>query len=486
VPEIRGAATIHVDETVSATRVHVPAPAPKVFDRKFIFLILFTALLINAGMVLGVLPKVASPLAVTYSMGFGDLYDLIAKNLDQGNGYRVEPDMGETMLREPGYPFLLSAAFKLGGYGIQQARMVCVLLAFGAALVLFRLTRKITENAVAALIAAVLFLLYPGILIAETRAGIEVPSILTVLLFMLVLYSAVDKGSIWRYGSAGLLLGVAVLTRSEVMVFPLVLLGYLLLAAKGWAERVKVAEGIALLGVGALIVMSPWIIRNYLLVHQLVPSATVAGVAAQEGLYTCENAATGESFALGQTRAGYERADFAMQMGKPFLGQYYQLFYTPQDEFAFNQVLLRHVSSEYRNDPKLMAGCAAKNLLFNFWFLGKTLQSTLANLAMQVPLLGLALGGVVVLWRRGLLRKADLVLLYILYIPPLHAVIIAHARHSMLIVPFLAIFAAVCLVSFWPALRMQSSGLDSKPSPPPAATKPPVADHLSLATCHQS
>ena len=50
--------------------------------------------------------------------------------------------MGKTMLREPGYPLLLAAVFKLGGYGLQQARLVCVLLAFGAALFLLRLTPK--------------------------------------------------------------------------------------------------------------------------------------------------------------------------------------------------------------------------------------------------------------------------------------------------------------------------------------------------------
>ena len=79
-----------------------------------------------------------------------------------------------------------------------------------------------------------------------------------------------------------------------------------------------------------------------------------------------------------------------------------------------------------------------------------------------------------ILWRRGLLRKAGIVLLYILYIPAVHAAIIAHARHSVLIVPFLAIPAAICLVSAWRALlrnaefrpepfrkcrRCQSSGL---------------------------
>src|SRR5205823_2298745 len=152
-------------------------------------------------------------------------------------------------------------------------------------------TRKITGDTTTALAAALLFLLYPGILVAEARAGIEIPSIFTVLLFMLVLYSAVKKGCLWRYWAAGLLLGVAVLVRSEVLLFPLFLLVYLLVVTRGWVERRKVLERLAVLAFAAAVVMSPWIIRNYLLVREFVPTATVAGVAAQEGLYTCENAA---------------------------------------------------------------------------------------------------------------------------------------------------------------------------------------------------
>jgi 4-amino-4-deoxy-L-arabinose transferase-like glycosyltransferase len=454
--EIQRSAAIHVDDGEPAARIRVPAPEP--FSWKSIFLILFAALLANAAIVLVGLPEVRSALAPTYSMGFGDLYDLIAKNLDQGNGYRVEPAMGNTMLREPGYPLLLAAVFKLGGYGIQQARVACVLLAFGAALLLLRLTRKITGDAMTALAAALLFLLYPGILVAEARAGIEIPSIFTVLLFMLVLYSAVEKGCLWRYWAAGLLLGVAVLVRSEVLLFPLLLLVYLLLAVRGWVEGRKVVERIAVLALGAVVVISPWITRNYVLVHEFVPTATVAGVAAQEGLYTCENAAPAEPFVEGQTRAGLERAELATQLGMPFIGPYYQLFYTPHDEIAFNHALLNHVSTEYRSHPALLARCAAKNLFFNFWFLGKGRQSTLLNVIVQAPLLGLALGGVAVLRKRGLLRKAGIVLLYILYIPAVHAPIIAHARHSMLIVPFLATLAAAFLVSAWRARRMQNSG----------------------------
>jgi hypothetical protein len=202
--------------------------------------------------------------------------------------------------------------------------------------------------------------------------------------------------------------------------------------------------------------MSPWIIRNYRLVRKFVPTATVAGVAAQEGLYTCENGSSGQPFFLAQTRAGLERAQLANQLGLPFKGPYYQLFYTPQDEITFNQALLRGVSNEYRSHPELLARCATKNLFFNFWFLGKTRRSTLLNIVVQAPLLGLALAGVVVLWKRRVLRKTAIILLYILYIPAVGSLIIAHARHSMLIVPFLAILAAASLVSAWRALRMKS------------------------------
>jgi 4-amino-4-deoxy-L-arabinose transferase-like glycosyltransferase len=456
-------AAIHVDDAKAAARVLVAAP--KTVSRKSIFLILFAALLVNAAVVLVGLPTVSRPLALTsgmtawYSMNFGDLYDAIAKNLDEGNGYRVDASTGLTMLREPGYPLMLAAAFKLGGYGIEPARVVCVLLAFGTALLLVPLARKITGDAMVATAAALLFLLYPGTLVAEARAGVEIPSIFTVVLFMLVLYNAVEKGSLLRYCAAGLLLGMAVLVRSQALLFPLLLFVYLLIfASKSTSERVKIALRIAALGLGAVVVMSPWIIRNYRLVHKLVPTATVAGVAAQEGLYTCKNTSAVESFSIAQTEAGFERERFAKQLGIPSVGPYYQLFYTPQDEVAFNQALLSSVSTEYRSHPELLARCAAKNLFFNFWFLGKSQQSAPLNVLVQVPLLGLALAGFVVLWKRSLLHKAGIVLLYILYIPVVQAPIIAHTRHSMLIVPFLAILGAVSLVSAWRGLRMHNSG----------------------------
>jgi 4-amino-4-deoxy-L-arabinose transferase-like glycosyltransferase len=391
-------------------------------------------------------------------MQFGDLYDFIAKNLAQGYGYRVEPYMGDTMLREPGYPLLIAAMYKVGGYSNQMPRLACILLAFAAALILLRLTRNITGNWTVALIAALLFLLYPGILVAEARAGNDIPCVFAMVLFMDVLYRAVGKGSLWLYGVAGLLLGIAALIRSEVLLFPLFLLGYFIFTSQGWGARVKAVLRTGAIVVGTLVAMSPWIIRNYVLVHEFVATDTLGGVAEQEGLFTCEHLSQYDGFHSAQRAAGRERAEIARQLGLQFEGSYYyQFFYTPQDEMKFNRALQSRVLAEYRSHPEILVGCSAQNLFYKFWFLGKTPQATQMNMLVQFPLLVIAFGGLIVLYVLGLLRNAAIILLYIAYVQIIHAPIIAHARHSMLVVAFLAVPSAVFLEWVWQLLRRQWS-----------------------------
>ena len=435
------------------------APVP----RYLTFTLLIVGLLVNTAIVLVVLPGTGgvipdAPGHVAYSLQFGDLYDFIAKNLAQGYGYRVEPYMGDTILREPGYPLLIAAMYKIGGNGNQVPRLACILLAFGAALILLRLTRKITGDRAIALIAALLFLLYPGTLVAEARAGNDIPCVFTMLLFMAALYWAVEKENPWLYGIAGLLLGGAALVRSEVMLFPLFPLAYFLFTSKGWGARCKVVLRMAALAIGTLVAMSPWIIRNYLLVHEFVATDTLGGVAEQEGLYTCEHLSQYDGFYAAQRAAGLERAKVARQLGLQFEGSYYyQFFYTPQDEVKFNHALQNHVVAEYRSHPEVLVGCSAENLFYKFWFLGKTPQATQVNMLVQLPLLVMAFGGVIVLYALELLRKAAIFLLYIVYVPIIHAPVIAHARHSMLVFAFLAVPAAVFLAWAWHVLRTRLS-----------------------------
>ncbi|MGH7488609.1 MAG: hypothetical protein ACREMY_23870, partial [bacterium] len=109
-------------------------------------LCLLAAFLLQAAILFIVMPTLSGSLSPEYGVGFGDLYDLIANNLLQGNGYRIEANMGQTMMREPGYPLFLVCVFKIGGYHIEAARLANLVLATGIVFMMMRLTRKVTND----------------------------------------------------------------------------------------------------------------------------------------------------------------------------------------------------------------------------------------------------------------------------------------------------------------------------------------------------
>jgi len=409
-------------------------------------IVLLAAFLVTAAILFLIVPNLDAIFAYRYGVGFADGYDLIASDLAHGSGYRWQTNMGETMMREPGYPLFLAGVFKAGGYHIEAARWANWLLTIGIACMIMRLTRMVTDDRSAALIASVLFLFHPGTLIAEARGGVEILFIFVAFVFMLALHGAVEEGNLWRYFAAGLGLGVVVQVRSTPLVFPVLLLLYLGFTANSPRERLRAVLNVAILALGMAMVMAPWVIRNYLLVHEFVPVATLQGVALQEGQLTCQNLSLGGDFYRVGREAGRERGELASSLGLRFEGaEYFQFFYDPRDEWAFNNLLLQRAREEYIRHPGLLAACIGKNL-FNFWFLGKTWQVTELNVLIQAPLLALALSGLHLLRKRGLLSKMGIVLTFVLSIVAVHLPIVAEARYSIPVFAFLTIPASVSIV----------------------------------------
>ncbi|HYW38878.1 MAG TPA: glycosyltransferase family 39 protein [Terriglobales bacterium] len=391
--------------------------------------------------------------AYRYSTGFADGYELIATNLANGNGYRWRADMAETMIREPGYPLLLAAAFKIAGFRIEAARLLNLLLTVGIAVMLMALARRMTGDPRAPVIAALLFLVHPGTLIAEARGGIEILFVFVGFGFMLALHWAVEKGGLWRYLFAGLAFGVVVQVRSTPIAFPVLLLLYALFTATGARERLMAAFRVAILVVGMGLVMVPWVVRNYRLVHEFVPGSTLGGVALQEGLCMCRNVSFGvDLYPVGQA-AGRERGELARELGMRFEGaEYFQMFYDAHDETAFNRILYVTARKDYARNPGLLVGCVGKNL-FNLWFLGKTWDITKLNMLLQVPVLALVFYGLRIVWRRGDLRKMGILLTYVSSIAIVHLLVVAEARYSIPVLAFLAIPAGVGVTSIWDEVR---------------------------------
>jgi hypothetical protein len=81
--------------------------------------------------------------------------------------------------------------------------------------------------------------------------------------------------------------------------------------------------------------------------------------------------------------------------------------------------------------------------------MGKTWCATWLNLFVQIPLLVLAISGLVVLRKRGQLPRMAIMLTFVLCIVAVHLPTIAHVRHSVPLVPFLVIPASVSVASIW-------------------------------------
>jgi hypothetical protein len=410
--------------------------------------VLLVAFLATAAILFLVVPRLDRAFAYRYSVHFEDGYDLIANNLALGNGYRLNANLGETMIREPGYPLFLAAVFKLGGYHLEAARLANWLLSVGIAFMIMRLARLVTNEGRVALIASLLFLLNPGTLICEARGGVEILFIFAIFVFMLVLHQAAAKRSPWHFLIAGLALGIVVQIRSTPIVFPVLLLFFLGLTAKSSRERLSAVSNVAILTLGMVVVMAPWTIRNYRLVHEFVPTATVQGLALQEGQYTCQNITSGKNYYVLQTEAGQERDEIATQLGIQAGNQYYQVFADAGDEWKLNHALLQGAETEYIKNPALFATCIARNA-FNFWFLGKTWAVTSLNLVIQTPFLMFAVSGLYLVWKRDRLRKLGIILAFVVSIVAVHMAIIGAARYSIPVITLLTIPGAVSVLSIW-------------------------------------
>jgi len=389
-----------------------------------------------------------------YGIEFSDNYDWLAWNLSSGNGYRFTADTAPTLMREPGYPLVLAGLFSLFGKSLDAARCLNLLLAGVAAWLIYVLANRLFAGRAVGLIAALLFLIHPGILVAELRGGVEILFIVAILGAVGALCIAVQSGRCRDYFLAGLALGAASLVRSTPLLFPAFLIVYFCFRKEARPAWKAVFGRIALVWIGALIVLSPWMIRNWFAVGVPLPTASVQGIAAHAGQYICSHRTLHSNLRDLDFDAARARAVFATQLGLHFKpgGYYYQHFYDTHDELVFSNALSALVVDNYRRSPALLFKCPAMNV-FNFWFAGKNWTSTGLNMAVQLPYLILGIFGIVAVVRSGRLNLAAIPLLFMIYLMLVHLPVHSQARYSVPLLPFLSMFAAAGLLSLMARFR---------------------------------
>lgn len=208
-------------------------------------------------------------------------YNLIAKNLVQGNGYRLYNIEGPTAFRPPGTPFILAGIYKTLGVEHRNVRIVFPLIGALTLLPLFFLARYFVSDSYALLACGVLAI-YPPHFYYSMQMFSETPWT------FLMLCAAVSGARFFtschvRWGLLqGLLLGLAALTRPIALLFP-VFQGALYACSILYRER-KLKPVFAKAGMifipflFTLLAIAPWPIRNVMVLDKFVLFSTHGGV----------------------------------------------------------------------------------------------------------------------------------------------------------------------------------------------------------------
>ena len=217
-------------------------------------------------------------------------YYNVATNIAHGNGFVADhhrtffdehPIVGQpTAAWPPAYPYVLAAMWKVAGIGVTSAKLLNAVLGALTIPFVYLLARSIFGKP-AGWLAAVAFAIFPN---AIAWSSVLFPEELFTFVFVIALWILVDRAALranqWRVAVAfGLLTGAATLTRGEGVV--LVPVGVLFwLTRDGWRGSMR-QTALAALGLFAMVL--PWTVRNWEVMHAVIPVSTSSGIALRIG-----------------------------------------------------------------------------------------------------------------------------------------------------------------------------------------------------------
>lgn len=231
------------------------------------YLLLFLIFVIALSLRMFYLPQVAQELPVSDEAG----YDEAAVGLASGEGYRMS---GYRSYQPPGYPAFLAIVYKLFGHNYVIVKLIQVLLGSLGCFLIY-LAAKRAFNKEVGLISALIYAAYDGLIFLNGHLLTENIFIILELLAIICLLNFDSTKSKLSLCLAGILIGLALLTRGQILYSIPFLIVWIAVISKRWLFHSF------LLFLFVSLTVSPWTIRNYLIHRRFVPVATYTG----ESLY---------------------------------------------------------------------------------------------------------------------------------------------------------------------------------------------------------
>ncbi|GAA0400143.1 ArnT family glycosyltransferase [Paenibacillus motobuensis] len=200
-------------------------------------------------------------------------YDIMVRQLLEKGVYAYKSEEPNAQV-SPGYPLFMAGSYLLADYKNHDPYPLIRYIQIGFSMVtlwLVYLTGRRLGGEWAGIIAAAILAIYPPFVWAN---GAILTETLAAMLFMLYVYLQLrvfEKETALSAILAGGVLGLLVLTRPEFLILILPAYAFFWLWRKRSAHVVKLA---AVSCLGIAIVLTPWIVRNMVTMHQFILTST--------------------------------------------------------------------------------------------------------------------------------------------------------------------------------------------------------------------
>lgn len=420
--------------------------ADHILRKRYGLLTLAVALTLLVRLVYGLV--VFDRIADRYSWRLDDEYSDIASTVITSGKYALSETSPPTMRRLPAHPLFLAAIYATFGRSPVAVRIFQTLLCAITCVLVYLTAREVTNERVAG-IASLFFALYPNSILYSARTLSETTYSLLLSAFCLTLVRQFKSPGIRTSIATGLAFGTLLLTKSTTLLLPPFLL--LTLLSVHYRKKLWRAIGSAALAVFvAVLVISPWAIRNYKLTGRMTVLSTWGGAPFYHGYYLATHLLEG--------RSGFQLDHDAAQERRRLVDERYTPSGQPIDEYYQDKITYSLVWKKIKARPLYSFGIFLRNV-FLTWFLTYGHLTTIISFFVHMPLLLLTGYAVLVMPKRdpGVWIKTLPLLLVVVYFDLFHAIVYPHARYMApvtgTIVTILAAYSVSHLLSLAGPLR---------------------------------
>jgi 4-amino-4-deoxy-L-arabinose transferase-like glycosyltransferase len=384
---------------------------------------------------------------------FGDPadYDRIGRFLEYFGRYPPSTFADPTSpaaLRPPGYPYLLAGLYEIFGVRWTVVRLFGALLGTASVGLLWGIVHRVWDRRLATWTAAIAAVLPSLVWVGGglTAESLYVPLLIGAV-WAAVRHRDAVSGARWAF-AAGVLLGLAVLTRTNgaVVLLPL------LVAA--WVPRRRWLDPVVLL-VGFALALAPWTVRNAVVFGAFAPLGTQSGFT-MVGNYNAVAAEPGDYMGAWHLPASLPEL-------QPVLSQ-------PGTDEAAVDADLRHRAIEYATHHPGYVVASSWRHTTNLFQLNTRVHLESGNSFREMGMphwtwtpatvvfwafLAASIAGLALLVRRRRIPSRGPLWLWAVPVVSIAGVIplLGPPRDRIPIDPFLAILAAVALIAAWDAVR---------------------------------